>query len=187
MSLYGVALFLHILGAFGLIAALAIEATALRGLRSAETGDQARSSLSMFRALRFMAPASIALILLMGLYLMASAWGWRGWILSGLAGLLLVALIGGLLTGTRMARLGPVVGPARGQLTDEMGRMVRDPVLLISSRVRIGLVLGVLFLMSVKPSTLISVGALLIAALLGLASTQIGVRGDRRELHAQHG
>src|SRR5438270_8031001 len=94
MTLDGLALFFHILGAFGLMAALAVEDVVLRGLRGARTGEQARSWLSAMRAVRLVAPASIALILVMGLYLMLAAWGWRGWIVSGLVALLLVGLIG---------------------------------------------------------------------------------------------
>jgi hypothetical protein len=137
------------------------------------------------RALRIMAPASIALILLMGLYLMAVAWGWKGWIATGLTGLLLIGLIGGLLTGTRMARLGPAVGRAEGPLTEELRRALRDPVLVISSRVRIGLVLGVLYLMSVKPSTLISIVVLVIAVALAAIVSQIQARRNHDELRPQ--
>src|SRR2546421_4783968 len=128
MSVSGVALFFHILGAFGLIAALAVEDTALRGLRRATTGEQARTWLGAMRILRVVAPTSIALILVMGLYLTATTWGWTGWIVSGLGALLLVGVIGGALTGRRMIRIGPAVGPAQGALPDDLLRMVQDPV-----------------------------------------------------------
>jgi hypothetical protein len=173
MPLYQLALFLHILGAFGLIASLAVEAVALRGLRAAGTAEQARPWLFTMRGIRIMAPASIGLILVMGLYLMASEWGWRGWIICGLVGLLLIGIIGGVLTGTRMARLGPALSPAQGPLTDQMLAMLRDPVLVLSSRLRIALVVAVLFLMSVKPSPIGSVVVVAAAIVLGLAWTQL--------------
>jgi hypothetical protein len=185
MVLYPYALFLHILGAFGLIAALGIETVALRGLRGAGTAEQAHPWLGAMQVLRIMGPASIALILVMGLYLTATAWGWRGWIVSGLTGLVLVALIGGLLTGTRMVRLGPAIGRAQGPLANAERRLLRDPSLLLSSRLRITLVLGVLYLMSVKPSTLISILVLVIAVALGVVVSQMEARRNQDELPAQ--
>jgi hypothetical protein len=176
MSIYGIALFLHILGAFGLIAALAIEDTVLRGLRRAVTAEEARSWPGAMRALRLLAPASIALILVMGLYLTATTWGWRGWIVSGLAALLLVGVIGGMLTGTRMARIGPAVGGAQGPLSNDLRRLVHDPMLLISARLRTGLVVGTLFLMSVKPSAAWSLLVLVVAAAAGFGIGQLEVR-----------
>jgi hypothetical protein len=176
MTSYTFALFLHILGGFGLIAALAIEATALRGMRSAPTAEQALGWMVMMRTVRILAPASLALILVMGLYLMASAWGWRAWIVGGLVALLLVGVVGGALTGTRMARLGPAVGRASGPLSNDLRQMLRDPVLVLSSRVRIGLVLATLFLMSVKPASVWVLVVLAAAVLIGAAVAQLEIR-----------
>ena len=173
MPIYQLALFVHIVVAFGIIASVAIDALAVNGMRSAETAEQARPWLFTFRSLRILGPLSLGLTVVMGLYLMASSWGWRGWITGGLVGLVAIGAIGGLLTGTRMARIGPAVGPAQGRLTDEMRRLLGDPVLVLSSRLRIALVLGVLFLMSVKPSTAGSIVVLVIAIGLGAAVTPL--------------
>ena len=176
MTLYTLALFLHILGAFGLIAALAIETMALRGMRSAATAEQALGSMVMLRTVRVLAPASLALILVLGLYLMASNWGWQAWVIGGLIAFLLVGVIGGALTGTRIARLGPAVGRASGPLSHELRRMLRDPMLVQSSRIRIGLVLATLFLMSVKPGGLWAAIVLLLGVAFGAAAAQLEVR-----------
>lgn len=177
MTLYTLALFLHILGAFGLIAALAIETMALRGMRSAATAEQALASMGMLRTVRVLAPASLAVILVMGLYLMASTWGWQAWISGGLVALLLVGAIGGVLTGTRIARLGPAVGRASGPLSNGLSQMLRDPLLVLSSRVRIGLVVATLFLMSVKPAAVWVLVVLVAGAGIGAAVAQVEVRG----------
>lgn len=176
MTLYTLALFAHILGAFGLMAALTIEATALRGMRSASTAEQALGSMLILRMVRVLAPASLAVILVMGLYLTASNWGWQGWIVGGLVALLLVGVVGGALTGRRIARLGPAVGRASGPLSTELRRLLRDPVLVLSSRIRIGLVLATLFLMSVKPAAIWVPVVLAIGIAAGAAIAQLEVR-----------
>ena len=51
MLFYRFALFLHIVGAFGLIAAVTLEAIGLRGLRRATQGDEARMWLGISRRL----------------------------------------------------------------------------------------------------------------------------------------
>ncbi len=128
--LYHLALFLHIIGAFGLIVALTVEAMVLRGLRRAVQAEEARAWLAGMQVLRILAPAAIGLILLMGLYMLAIAWGPKGWILVALAGLVLIGVLGGALTGTRMSRIGPAVGRASGPLPDQLLHMLRDPILL---------------------------------------------------------
>jgi hypothetical protein len=183
--LYKLALFLHILGAFGLIAALAMEAIVLRGLRRAERAEDARTWLSGMRVLRIFAPASIGLILVMGLYMMATTWGPQGWILVGLAGLVLIAALGGALTGVRMARIGPAVFRTGGPLPADVVRMLRDQVLVISSRIRIALIIGILFLMSVKPSLVVSLVVVAVAGGLGLMAGQVNSRRSHGELRTQ--
>ncbi len=187
--LYPLALFLHILGAFGLIAAITLEAIGLRGLRGAVGSDDARMWLGISRGLvlRF-APASLGLILVTGLYMTATIWGPRGWILVALASLVLLAVIGALGTGIRMARIGPAVGRASaGPLSDDLRRAVRDPILLTSLRTRLAIVLGVVFLMTVKPSAVASLLVIAVAAAIGLLAGQIAFRGSRNELRADVG
>ena len=74
--LYPFALFLHILGAFGLIAAVTLETVGLRGLRQATRAEEARTWLGISRRLVMrLAPASLGTILLTGLFMTAIAWG----------------------------------------------------------------------------------------------------------------
>jgi hypothetical protein len=174
--LYHLALFTHILGAFGLIAALTLEAMVLRGLRHAVQAEDARTWLFGARVFQRLAPASLGLILIPGLYMMATAWGPKGWILVALGGLAGLVAVGGLLTGVRMARIGPAVGRASGPLGPDLQRALRDPVLLTSIRIRVALVLAIVFLMSVKPSLIISLAFVAVAAAIGLLTAQLPAR-----------
>ena len=74
---YDLALFLHILGAFGLIAALTFEAIGLRWLRRAFRKEDALVWFGLSRLVQRLAPASLGLILVTGLYMMVTSWGAR--------------------------------------------------------------------------------------------------------------
>jgi hypothetical protein len=184
---YQLALFFHVLAAFGLIAAMTLEAVSLRGLRQAVTGDAARSSL---RGMEFVPPlgaGSAVLILVTGIYMMARAWGVQGWIVVALAGLIVNALAGALITRGRMARIGPSMAQLNGPLSPQAQRTLRDPILLASLRLRLSVVFGILFLMTVKPSLLVSLVVVLAAAAIGLITTLIPRRRHIRELVSQNG
>jgi hypothetical protein len=186
---YALVLFLHILGAFGLIAAITLEAIGLRGLRRAVRTEDALMWLGISRGLVLrLAPASLGLILVTGLYMMATTWGPKGWILVALASLVLLAVVGALGTGIRMARIGAAVGGASaGPLSDDLRRALRDRILLTSLRTRLAIVLGVGFLMTVKPSSLASVVVIILAAAIGLLASQIPATTSQRELRNEIG
>jgi hypothetical protein len=186
--LYQLALFLHIIGGFGLIAAITVEAIGLRGLRRAAHRTDALVWLGISRGIVMrLAPASLGLILVTGLYMVATAWGPRGWILVALASLLLLGVIGAFGTGLRMARIGPAVGRSPGPLSDELRKTLRDPILLMSLRVRLAMVLGVVFLMTIKPSTVASLVVIVLAVAVGLLAGRLAARGSRNEYATEVG
>ncbi len=187
--LYPLVLFLHILGAFGLIAAITLEAIGLRGLRRAVRTDDALVWFGISRGLVLrLAPASLGLILITGLYMTATAWGPKGWILVALASLVLLAVIGALGTGIRMARVGPALRQASaGPLSDDLRRALRDPILLTSLRTRLAIVVGVVLLMTVKPSAVVSLLVVVLATAIGSLGGLISPRRSRNELRADVG
>ena len=186
--LYPFALFLHIVGAFGLIAAVTLEAIGLRGLRHATQADEARMWLSISRRLVIrLAPASLGLILLTGLFMTAVAWGAKGWIVTAFASLILLAVVGAFGTGMRMARLEPALNQAQGELTDDVRRRLLDPVLLTSLRVRMAIILGVALLMTVKPTLIAAIIVVVLAAALGWLAAQIPQRRIGHELRNEVG
>ena len=181
--LYPFALFLHIVGAFGLIASVTLEAVGLRGLRHATQADEARMWLGLSRPLvTRLAPASLGLILVTGLYMTATAWGARGWILVALGSLVVLAVVGAFGTGMRIARLEPAIRGAHGPLGDELRRRLQDPVQLMSLRVRLAIVVGVAFLMTVKPAFVISLIVVVLAAAIGWLAGQLPPRRTGNEL-----
>ena len=185
---YHVALFFHIVGAFGLIAAITVEAVGLRGLRGATRRDDALMWLGIARGtVMRLAPASLGLILVTGLYMTATTWGPRGWILAALASLVLLAIVGAFGTGMRMARIGPAVGASQGPLSDELRNRLRDPILVTSLWVRSAIVLGIALLMTLKPAGLTSLVTIVLAVAIGLLAGQLTARRRRNEYAAAIG
>ena len=112
---------------------------------------------------RVLGPLAALLILVPGLYMMQAQWGWTGWVVTGLVSWVFIAVLGAY-TGIRVMR----------------GRMDRRSA-VISWLVRVGIALGVVFDMSVKPNALVSVVAVVVGIALGAAA---GVVARRRAVPA---
>jgi hypothetical protein len=137
MSLYSIALFVHILGAVLLFVLLTIEGVALRqGFMAA-------------RLNRILGPISALAILVPGFYMVVSQWGWKGWVVVGLVAWVLIA-VAGAATG---------VSVVAGRLSPRAAA--------VSWSVRIGMALGAVFIMTVKPDLAVSTIVIVAGALAG--------------------
>jgi hypothetical protein len=140
MSLYSIALFLHIVGALLLFVLLTVEGVSLRqGFMAA-------------RLNRMLGPVSALTILVPGTYMVVSEWGWKGWVVVGLAAWVLIA-VAGAATG---------IGLLSGRLN------VRAAAL--SWAARVGMALSVVFIMTVKPDLIPSLIVVVAGAVLGAAA-----------------
>jgi hypothetical protein len=164
---YDLALFLHVVGVLGLFAALTVEGIVLRGIRESVTGDQARTWLGLLRPQRIVGPAALLLILLPGLYLAATIDTGGGWIGAGLVGFVAIGILGGAVTGRRMAVVGPTLGRAQGPLDGPATQASHDAALTTSFAIRFAVALGIVWLMTVKPDFVPSLVVLGGAAILG--------------------
>lgn len=168
--LYGLAHFLHVVGALGLGAAFSIEAAGVIGLRRAVDADEARLWLKTRRWVLLLGPSSIGFVLLTGIYLTVAAWGPAAWILVSLVTLVGIAAVGGVLTGIPMARLTQAVESAVGTISEELRRALRTPVLVVSLLIRIAITTGIVYLMVEKPDLLFSILTIVLAAAIGAAA-----------------
>jgi hypothetical protein len=186
MTIYSAVLFIHVVSALGLFIALAAEGAIFFRIRTSQSLEEAKFFIRAFQRLRIIAIPSFLGILVGGLYL-APKWG-RGtfWIPFALGATLLIMLIGGLVTGMRVARLKKVLSSTENDVSIEaIATKTKDNALLISYGLRAGLGLGIVFLMTTKPELLGSLGALAAgcgAGLLGAAwmrraSNRIGTVG----------
>jgi hypothetical protein len=165
MSLYSLALFLHVVGALLLFVTLAIEGIALRLLRRAAAAAEIGGAAAMLRVNRVVGPISALGVLVPGLYMTATSWGAVAWIVVALVAWALIAVLGAF-NGIRILAL-------ERSLAKEGGPSAlaqhRNPFFLVSWLTRVGIALGVTFLMTVKPGALGSVLVIVIAAGAGVA------------------
>jgi len=119
-------------------------------------------------------------VLATGIYTIFVGWGWRGWMVVALVSVVVLALIGGLLSGIPMARLTPGIEKADGALPADLRIGLRSRALSISVAARMAITLGIAFLMVRKPDPLDAALVILLAAGLGVTiGAAFGPRATR--------
>ncbi len=168
MATYSLILFLHIVGAFGILVSFGLEWFGLDSLQRSCTAEQARASLKGFSVSSWIGGPSVLLVLLSGIYMWETSWRGTAWTVIALISLVVVGVIGAVLTGRRVEVLGKAISEGAGSEPD-VHQLVSMPVLWASLQVRTLMALGIAFLMTVKPDVTGSVITMIIAALVGLA------------------
>lgn len=171
---YQIALFLHIVGALGLFAGLALEWVTLSALRRITTIEQAREWSTIYRTLRAIGPASLGLLLVFGLYMMATAWGLTPWVGLGILSLVAIAALGAF-NGVQLSRTLDALSGS-GALPASAMNVLRRSAFVISLRLRIALGLSVVLLMTIKPDLLTALASIAVALALAIASAGLGER-----------
>ncbi|PYO97105.1 MAG: hypothetical protein DMD61_12960 [Gemmatimonadetes bacterium] len=93
MSVYLISLFLHIAGALGLAAVLALEWASVYGFRRATALGQAREWARLLAAPRIVGGPASLIVLVTGIHLTATRWGPQGWIIVGLGGMVAIIFV----------------------------------------------------------------------------------------------
>jgi len=169
MNIYSVALYLHIVGALLLFVAMGIEFMTVSRLRSAGTAEQARDWLSVLGSMRVIGPVALVTVLVPGLYMAATSAGWQAWNILALAAMVVMAALGAASNAARMPAIGRSIGPLRGQVSPEARARLRDPIVWSSILIRIGIGLGIVLLMTLKPDAFGAIVALVVFAVAGAA------------------
>lgn len=170
MTIFSIALFLHIVGALGVFVALSLEWTALRQVRSANLPEQIRPWMGILKSSNKVGfPAMLATVIT-GFYMVLNGLGWVPWILVVIGALILVIALTRALTAPGMAAIGRALVKENGPISQIFQNLVNDPILWISIQTRIAIVLGIVLLKISKPDlggSLLTIG---VAIVLGIAS-----------------
>ena len=169
MSFFSIVVFIHVLSSMALFAAFALEAAIFLRIRSSRSADQVYAGVLSFERLRGIAIPAFLGVLVGGGYL-ASGYGiGTAWILASLVATLLIMLVGGVVTGMRMARLKKLVAPARDAQDFETTRAgVHSKAFVWSYGFRVELTVGIVFLMTNRPHLAVSISVLAASALTGV-------------------
>jgi len=159
-------LFLHVASAMTIVAAFGVEGLALLQLRRARSIPDLRDALGNFRYVQWVGASGLIGTVVTGIYLASAYWRWQGaWMGTGFAALVVNAIIGATVTSrpVTVARRGAAEGTAMAAIDALRAKLA------LSFALRAAIVVGIVFLMTVKPATwptsLLDVGA---AAALGL-------------------
>ena len=183
MSGYSVLLFLHVSGAILIFSGIATLIFGLAAIRIAATVDQVcaiarpmlvgrKIGLEHISVIDVLTMIGIVLTAATGLY-MATNWGFgRGWVEATIASFALMAPVGPLVINPRLQAIGRAAeaassGPPDGNLL----KLIHDPLLTGALLSLTAWLLGIVFLMTTKPSLAEAAVAMLIALGLGLAAS----------------
>ena len=155
MDTYHVVLFLHLLALFVGIGAAAIVAICLFRLRGAQSLADAAPWGMLAGQTEKAFPVAILGLFGSGAYMTSDVWTWSThWIDVSIAGLVIVALQGPFVAGTRAHTLKQALmenGP--GGLGEKARRLACDRLLWTATFANIGIVLGIVWNMTQKPGT----------------------------------
>ena len=170
MSFYPYALLLHIIGVLDLFILWSLELTCMLCLRRARTVAQCREWGSLCRFVLNLFPIMVLLILTGGITMVILAWGWtRAWIDLALVLLVLMAILGPVLQGSRLNALyAEAVAALDGPVTSALQSKIQDRVAWASVLAMGGTMLGIVALMTLKPDWIEAIAIIVVAAPLGL-------------------
>lgn len=176
MTIYGGLLFLHVLAAMASAAALLGEQLALGFVRDASSGPELRRGLQALRPSLRLGMAAMLTLLLSGAALMKMSWGTAPWLLVAF-GLLAALPLLGVLSARRLRTLLRASADAHAAEQVLAGlEPTKAFVLKLSLRLRVLIVLGIVFLMTVKPALSVALAVACVVATIGLLLIALGSR-----------
>jgi hypothetical protein len=170
MSLYTIALFLHVSGAIGACVSLGIWLFGIAALRRARLVEQVRALAWLIIIASPLMVMSVLLLGVGGFEMALSTWSLSTpWIAVSLVSVVLIGPLGAFVLDPKMRR---IAASARaipdGPLPQALLRRTHEPLLERAVNTLTSLLLGIVFLMTTKPQLLPSLLVMGIAFLLGL-------------------
>lgn len=165
-----ISVFLHIVGMIALFVGYGLEWTASALLRRASTADQARAWLRVYKVSLPVSGPGLLLLILTGGYLASVTGGMmHGWINASLLGIVLALGIGFVYILPRIRVLRAALPEGSVALSPEVQALLKNPLIATLVRVRAVLALGIVYLMTAKPESLLtSLNVLCVAIVIGL-------------------
>lgn len=172
MSLYTLALFLHVGGAIGAFVSIGIWLFGLAVLRRAQRVEQVRAIAWLIIVASPLMVFSVLLIAIAGFNMALSAWGLQTpWIAVAIVSFVLMAPVGPFVLAARMYTIMDMARAAPdGPLSGELESRTHDPIMGLAAQTLTTVLLGIVFLMTNKPALIASIIVMVIALVCGLLS-----------------
>ena len=181
MTNYSIALFLHIVGALGFFVALGLEWVTLRHLRRARTVEQVREWIRLPAEMGWVGMVAMVILLAAGVYMMITVWGGKAWIIISLGSLVPMSILGMVVSQRRMVAIERSVTIEHGTVSPTLHQLLWDPLLWLSMQTRVAIAVGIVFIMTVKPSLSGSLLTIGVAIILGLAPFLLTLSRERAQ------
>lgn len=169
MSIFAIALFLHIIGALGVSVALGLEWIGLSRIRRATIPEEVRTLLGLVKSTTRLGFISMLMTVITGVYMVLAAVGWVAWILVVIGALVLAMAIARAVTAPRMAAMGHALATEKGSVSQTLRSLVNDPMLWMSIQARVTIVLGIIFLKIATPDlggSLLTISAAIVIGII---------------------
>lgn len=176
--MYQLALFLHILGVLFMFAAVGAILISLFGMLSSKDNKTLKIWANLSVKMDEFIPFSVLLILLPGLYLVFSTWGWNiAWVNVSLGAFILMSFAGPIINLRRFKGILQTVNAESSENpSPHLLAKVRDQVLWNSISIMTMEVLGIIYLMTIKPFLIESLVTIGICFVLGIVFSKIALR-----------
>ncbi|MEO4054893.1 DUF2269 family protein [Solibacillus sp. CAU 1738] len=175
--MYQLILFLHILGVLFMFAAVGATLIGMFGMLHSKDNKTLKIWASLTVKMDEFLPFSVILILLPGLYLVFSTWGWNiAWVNVSLVALILMSLAGPIINLRRFKGILKAVIDESGETpSTHLLAKVRDQVLWNSISIMTMEVLGIIYLMTIKPPLIESLVTMVVCFVLGIIFSKIAL------------
>lgn len=172
MTPYNLALFLHIVGAIGTFIGVSTWLFVAMALRRAKQMAQVRALSGLIQPSGVLTIVSILLLGVAGFYMAVTTWGEQAtWIIVATISFLLLAPFGAFVIDPRLRALGKAAAAVPdGALPTTIAARTRDPLVGIGLWTYLGVLLGIVFLMTNKPALVTASSVMVAATLLGLTT-----------------
>src|SRR5579884_531018 len=145
MTFYPYALLLHIVGVLGMFMAIALEQAVLSRVRSAQSIAVIREWMRIMNFVDKLFPISGVIILVAGLYMVFTTWGWgHAWVDISLAVFLLTSAMAPTVTSPRFKAIHKASEAApEGPLSSRLLQLTHNSVLLTAAFIMDFLTVGI--------------------------------------------
>lgn len=172
MSLYALLFFLHISGAVCLFSGMGIWLCGIVAIARAARVAQIRALADLLLMVRLIVPSGALLVIATGVSMTWIAWSFQtSWIVVALGSLAIIGPTGTWVVDPRVRAIANMAHVLPdGSLPTALSERAHDRVLRLTMHTLVAMLFGIVFLMTTKPSLVVGLAAMVVAAVLGLVS-----------------